>query len=93
VEIRFTIDSSGQPLGTPLVIPFGDVITNKGAVEERLRRAQRAVLNPKTGHIHFLNGRDEDPPKNELSFSTNCVSLQISGRDLTDLSFCDLPGA
>jgi hypothetical protein len=29
---------------------------------------------------------------NELSFSTNCVSLQISGPSVADLSFCDLPG-
>jgi len=39
-----------------------------------------------------LTGVDEDLDHNELSFSINCVSLQISGKDLTDLSFCDLPG-
>jgi hypothetical protein len=31
------------------------------------------------------------PP--ELSFSGDCVSLEISGPDVADLSFCDLPGA
>lgn len=28
----------------------------------------------------------------ELTFSTDYVSLQISGPDVADLSFCDLPG-
>ncbi len=28
----------------------------------------------------------------ELAFSKNCITLQISGPDVADLSFCDLPG-
>ena len=74
--------------------PFGDVITDKSLVEERIRRAQRAILNPKIrkdkGLKYYLNDDDETM---ELSFSTDCVSLQISGPDVADLSFCDLPGA
>jgi len=73
--------------------PFGDVITDKSLVEERIRRAQRAILNPKIrkdkGLKYYLNDDDETM---ELSFSTDCVSLQISGPDVADLSFCDLPG-
>ena len=75
-------------------ITFGSVITDKSHVEERIRRAQRAILNPSTSHETFLSGPDRDPDaKTELSFSKNCVCLELSGPDLTDLSFCDLPGA
>jgi hypothetical protein len=66
---------------------------DKAHVEERIRRAQRAILNPSTPSSKFLNGQDEDPESRELTFSTNCVSLQITGRDVADLSFCDLPGS
>lgn len=72
---------------------FGDVITRKSDVEERIRRAQWAILNPSErgakGAKYFLTG---DHHGIELSFSSNFVSLQISGPDVADLSFCDLPG-
>ncbi|KAG6883701.1 hypothetical protein C0993_004521 [Termitomyces sp. T159_Od127] len=74
---------------------FGDVITNKADVEERIRRAQWAILNPTLlsahGPRHFLTGDDHGTDL-ELSFSSCFVSLQISGPDVADLSFCDLPG-
>ena len=66
---------------------------DKKDVEERIRRAQRAILNPSASHETFLSGPDKEPDgRSELSFSKNCVSLELSGQDLTDLSFCDLPG-
>jgi len=72
---------------------FGDVINDKSEVEDRIRRAQRAILNPKIrkerGANHYLHADDENM---ELTFSTDYVSLQISGPDVADLSFCDLPG-
>ena len=68
-------------------------------MEGRIRRAQRAILNPKKSRKAFLlEGEDDDGEGEgkgageELSFSINCVSLQISGPDVADLSFCDLPG-
>jgi len=79
-------------MGTPDIIPFGAAITDKSRVEERIRRAQRAILNPSVSHEAFLLGPDGEPDKMELSFSKNCVCLELSGPDLTDLSFCDLPG-
>ena len=79
-------------MGTAENIPFGPLIEDKEFVEERIRRAQRAILNPSDSFEVFLSGPDEDPPHRELTFSKNCVSLDISGPDLTDLSFCDLPG-
>jgi hypothetical protein len=91
--LRKTVDSQGQPLGVAENIPFGPLITEKGDVEERIRRAQRAILNPSVGPDVFLMGPDGEPDgRPELSFSKNCVSLELSGPDLTDLSFCDLPG-
>jgi hypothetical protein len=81
-----------MPLGAALNIPFGEPIYNKVEVEERIMRAQRAILNPGTDYKHFLVGSVEDTVDTELSFSINSVELQISGKDVTDLSFCDLPG-
>ena len=71
---------------------FGSVIYDQTEVEDRIRRAQRAILNPKKLPKDFLDNEDEDELDSELNFSTNCVSLQISGPEVADLSFCDLPG-
>ena len=71
---------------------FGSIIYDQSEVEDRIRRAQRAILNPKKLPKDFLDNKDEDELVSELNFSTNCVSLQISGPEVADLSFCDLPG-
>jgi hypothetical protein len=93
VALRRTVDEQGQPLGVAENVAFGPLIVDKKDVEERIRRAQRAILNPSAGHEMFLSGPDADPDGgSELSFSKNCVCLELSGPDLTDLSFCDLPG-
>lgn len=64
-----------------------------------LRRAQAAVLNPKTPTSRFVVMTDSE--LSELSprdrpdstpFSQNVVCVDIAGPDLTDLSFVDLPG-
>lgn len=76
-----------------LTIPFGSPITDKADVEDRIRRAQRAILNPSTEPQKFLYElEDQTAEQAELSFSKNCVSLSISGKDVADLSFVDLPG-
>lgn len=79
-------------MGSAENIPFGAVIKDKKLVEERIRRAQRAILCPSRTPEMFLTGPDEDPSHWEVTFSKNCVSLEINGPELTDLSFCDLPG-
>jgi hypothetical protein len=75
-------------------LPFGGVIKDKDHVEDRIRRAQKAILNPKTRKArsleYFLSGDIEETI--ELGFSTDYVSLQIYGPDIVDLSFVDLPG-
>ncbi|KAG6810925.1 hypothetical protein H0H92_009760 [Tricholoma furcatifolium] len=74
---------------------FGDPIMSKEDVEDRIRRAQWAILNPTLrkahGERHFLTGNDHGDILEE-SFSNSYVSLQISGPDVPDLSFVDLPG-
>lgn len=78
----------------PIVIErFGDDIESKEDVTERIRRAQRAILNRSTSLKTFLEGDDEDPNTSEITFSKNCVYLEISGSDVPDLSFVDLPGS
>lgn len=72
-------------------IAFGTPITSKSLVEDRIRRAQCAILNPSKDSNKYLDG-DNISEENELSFSKNYVSLEISGKDLADLSFVDLPG-
>ena len=67
---------------------------DKSEVQDRIRRAQRAILNPSTPVEDFLQGTlAEDTSPGEVAFSTNCISLEISGNTVADLSFCDLPGA
>ena len=87
VSLRFTSNSQPQVRNED----FGPVIYDKAQVEERIRRAQRAILNPSKPSKQFLEDT-EDIQDSVLSFSSNCVSLQISGPDVADLSFCDLPG-
>ncbi|KAJ6564726.1 P-loop containing nucleoside triphosphate hydrolase protein [Mycena capillaripes] len=90
VELRFITDKNGQSLGQPRNEAFGEPIFDKSEVEDRIRRAQRAILNPSKPARTFLEDDDEDAA--EVSFSTNYISLQISGPELADLSFVDLPG-
>ncbi|RXW23695.1 hypothetical protein EST38_g2159 [Candolleomyces aberdarensis] len=85
--------SKGQPLGQARNEPFGPIIYDKAEVEDRVRRAQRAILSPSKPRRQFLEGDIDDfSEKSELSFSRNVVSLSISGPEVADLSFCDLPG-
>ncbi|KAF8991459.1 P-loop containing nucleoside triphosphate hydrolase protein [Cyathus striatus] len=91
ISLRRLTDASGQTLGQALIEQFGSIIYDKKDVEERIRRAQRAILNPSKPAKQFLESDDEDSDY-EVSFSMNCVSLQITGPDVADLSFCDLPG-
>ncbi|KAI6010933.1 P-loop containing nucleoside triphosphate hydrolase protein [Pisolithus orientalis] len=91
VKLHFITDERGSPI-KPEIKPFGDPISDKVHVEERIRRAQRAILNPKTNHEKFLEVVEVPSGGNETSFSRNYVSLEISGRELADLSFVDLPG-
>lgn len=65
----------------------------KSEVEDRIRRAQLAILNPNKDAKYYLTVEDWELDPTESSFSKDCVTLEISGPDVADLSFCDLPGA
>ncbi|CAE6451057.1 unnamed protein product [Rhizoctonia solani] len=71
-------------------IPFGGPLDDPDLVEERIRLAQTAVLNPLTEPELILRG--EEPPPGGLSFTKNTVIVKLTGRELSDLSFVDLPG-
>ncbi|KIK82818.1 hypothetical protein PAXRUDRAFT_832134 [Paxillus rubicundulus Ve08.2h10] len=90
VKLHFSTDPKGVSIPVRLVL-FGAPITSKSLVEDRIRRAQRAILNPSVDSNKYLHG-DNVSDENEVSFSKNYVSLEISGRGLADLSFVDLPG-
>ena len=90
MKLHFSTDANGVPIPVK-VVPFGGPITDKSLVEDRIRRAQRAILNPSKDPNKFLH-RDEVSDENDVSFSKNYVSLEISGSELADLSFVDLPG-
>lgn len=90
MKLHFITDKHGAQI-KPRVIAFGDPISSKSDVEERIRQAQRAILNPSMDPKTFLEGT-ADVGENETSFSRNYVSLEISGKELADLSFVDLPG-
>lgn len=86
------MDVQGQyiPVRNPT---FGATIFDKAEVEDRVRRAQRAILNPGVEDLNvFLTEDIDDHGVSEIDFSSNRVSIEISGPNLTDLSFIDLPG-
>ena len=69
-------------------------------VEEMVCRAQLAILNPElpansfeTFDVKSLQPSEKPQgSSNQLSFSNDVVSVDISGPDLPDLCVVDLPG-
>ncbi|KAJ1301437.1 hypothetical protein OPQ81_008695 [Rhizoctonia solani] len=92
VHLRFLKDASGNDINPVRNIQFGKIITRKVDVEDRLRRAQLAILNPGVESSLFLKDPLPRSSSTAVAFSENFVSVEISGPDVTDLSFCDLPG-
>jgi hypothetical protein len=90
VSLQLNSAADGSALPNSQKIQFGPVITEKSEVTERIRRAQRAILNPSTPSDVFLSGAETD---HEVPFSSNRIVLHVSGPDITDLNFIDLPGS
>jgi hypothetical protein len=98
VFIRREFDNAGNKVNEIRETPFGDSITDKNEVEDRLRRAQLAILYPDIEEVEWLRC----PPgelyklitrsKEASSFSRNVVCVDLDGDGLTDLAFIDLPG-
>ncbi|KAH9928963.1 P-loop containing nucleoside triphosphate hydrolase protein [Fomitopsis serialis] len=99
ISIRWEVHSDGRRRNNVEEVPFGAVLTEKAEVEMMLRRAQAAVLNAEIPPSRFLvmdtaklNDVQPQGSSNSVPFSQNVVCVDISGPDLTDLSFVDLPG-
>ena len=79
---------------------FGPLLTEKADLEEVLRRAQLAILNPSLPSDFFVEfdtsslkpGERPSGSLRQLQFSNNVVCLDLAGPDIIDLSFIDLPG-
>ena len=94
MSLRFTVDEHDRPLPKTKNVIFGETLKDKSKVEERIRRAQYAILNPRRDSLSFLNAPVSSLANDlgTLSFSSNCISVRISGKGVDDLSFVDLPG-
>jgi hypothetical protein len=99
LSLRFEFDDAGRRRDEVKEVPFGPPITDNGDVELAIRRAQAAVLNPAIPYDQFLTFTADDirdgkalHGSSSLAFSKNVVCLDISGPDVTDLAFVDLPG-
>ena len=99
VLLRRETDQSGAKVAAKEV-PFGPLLKDKTKLEEMLRRAQLAILNPSVPPSFFedFNTKSlkpgERPPGSakQLAFSNDVVCLDLQGPEVTDLSFIDLPG-
>lgn len=96
ISLRFEVDEVGNKI-EPNEVRFGTPITNHNVVEIALRRAQLAILNPSIPSEKFVAydvTLDEKRPlgsTEQLTFSANVVVVEISGFNVTDLTFVDLP--
>jgi len=72
------------------------LITDKSQLEEALKWAQIAILNPSKSHKIYIPDRDNNlfvrNEEAEAKFSPNVVFVEMSGPALAPLSFFDLPG-
>lgn len=101
LRIEFN-DESGKRLPDVREKLFGPIVTDPALLEDVLRRAQLAILNPSVDSTKFVDYNVHDtrggmgPPlgsAKQLQFSRNVVCLDLAGPDVTDLSFIDLPVA
>ncbi|KAK2805714.1 hypothetical protein FQN51_009217 [Onygenales sp. PD_10] len=77
----------------PEIIPFA-TLTEKEQIQEALKWAQLATLNPSSSYEEYIPGQNEDTDGShfQVKFSPNVVRLDISAPRFPNLSFYDLPG-
>jgi hypothetical protein len=96
VWLRWERDENGAKLLNVKEIPFGPPIKDEDALESILRRAQLAILNPKSDSKKFvdldLSAVQANVAPFGETFSPNVVCVDIASPLVTDLSFIDLPG-
>ena len=85
VFLRFEKDRTGQRILDMREVKFGPLLTDKSKLEEMLRRAQLAILNPS---ISYTSVVELDISKvvpgepmfwDSLQFSSNVVALDMYG--------------
>ena len=67
-------------------------LTSKDQVENALHRAQMAILDVGNPHEDYKVGSNLPKDRLGVKFSPNVIQLDISGPDIPNLSFYDLPG-
>lgn len=67
-------------------------LTCKDEVEHVIYLAQLATLNPGSPLDRYLPGNPNPNEQHQVKFSPNVIRLDISGPELPNLSFTDLPG-
>lgn len=96
ISLRISFDANGNSLSEPHTIPFGDILYDSQSVEKRLFLAQAAILQlpfmEEFSVEDFLQEDHEVPVKPPVDFSRNVVRLDVSGPELVDVTFIDLPG-
>ncbi|KAL5513678.1 hypothetical protein ACEPAH_4077 [Sanghuangporus vaninii] len=100
ISLRLEVDELGNPVKNVREVKFGPLLTDKSTLEEMLRRAQLAILNPSVPKEFFVNldldnVQPGQPPfgmTRQLQFSPNVICVDISSPVVTDLTFIDLPG-
>lgn len=95
VTLRIEQLPNGEPLQPPRTVTFGQPLSSPDLVEERLKRAQIALLSFETEKA--LDGIDSlihaiELPKPQREFTENTVCLTIEDHNAVNLSFVDLPG-
>ncbi|KAL0481586.1 hypothetical protein AKO1_012507 [Acrasis kona] len=96
ITLRLEFDDS-SPTSTrrpkPEEVEFGDVLQDKSLVQDALRRAQKAVLNPSREIDHYIKADEDELEKeqDELQFTRNVVCIHITGAKV-NLTLIDLPG-
>lgn len=95
---KFEGATRARPLGPWMPQESDDyefaTITSASEVPNVLFLAQLAVLNPRDRYEEYayVPGKARSTQEPQVKFSPNVVRLDISGRDLPNLSFFDLPG-
>jgi GTP-binding protein EngB required for normal cell division len=75
----------------PQILHFATT-TNTKELEDILRRAQLAILNPGDDPKDYVSKALDEIPDPAEDFSKNVICLDIKGPDLPELMFYDLPG-
>lgn len=72
---------------------FFATLTDKKKIQEYIKWAQLAILNPSADSQTYVPGKNaKTKPVPLVKFSPNIVRLDIKGREFPALSFYDLPG-